>query len=175
MMLVRWMTKIMLLTTLFWVSGFYASNIFAKDSFPLITYKCDKAKDILLVTNTLLKDGKEKTFEYSDADGTYSPWNMVTIKDNKIVDNRSIKKDCKLSSANYTIILEPQIFNKNLAGKCGAFISAAITILADDAEIQERKPFEFYCTANIKIITGVKIIGKTGEIKTRAVSRHKYY
>lgn len=174
-MLFKWISKIILLNGLFWVSCLYMSNTFAKDSFPLITYKCDKAKDILLVTNTLLKDGKEKTFKYSDADGTYSPWDMVTIKNNIITNSSSIKKECQLSSAKYTITLDPQIFNHDLNGKCGSTISTAITILANDEQILERKAFEFYCTANVKIITGIKIIGKTGEIKTKAVARHKYY
>lgn len=174
-MLPRTTSKITLLTALFWGSSFYASNVFAKDSFPLITYKCDTAKDVLLVTNTLLKDGKEKGFKYSDADGTYSPWDMVKIKNNKIIDSRSIRKDCKLSAANYSIILEPQIFNNRLDGFCGAVVSTAITILANDEVIKERKAFEFHCSGNTKIITGVKVIGKTGEIKIRAVPRHKYY
>ncbi|MCW8831195.1 MAG: hypothetical protein OQK32_06720 [Gammaproteobacteria bacterium] len=161
--------------TLLWVSCFYTSNTLAKDYFPLITYQCDTAKDILLVTNTLLKDGKEKDFKYSDADGTYSPWDMVTLKNNTITDTSSIKKECKLSGATYTVILEPQIFNYDLTGQCGANISTAITILSNNTEIQERKPFEFYCTGNIKIITGIKVIGNTGEIKTRKTPRHKYY
>ena len=168
-------SKLMLLIPLSLASSLWAPNTFAKDSFPLITSNCDTAKNIFLVTNTLFKDGKEKTFKYSDADGTYSPWDMVKIKDNKIIDSSSIKKDCKLSSAKYTAILEPQIFNHNLDGKCGAVISTAITILADGEELQERKSFEFHCTGNTKIITGVKVIGKTGEIKIRAVPRHKYY
>lgn len=179
-MFYRWMSKIILLSTLFWTSAILATNAVNKDSYPLITYECDPAKDILLVTNVLLKDGKEKGFKYSDADGTYSPWDMVTIKNNNIVDSRSIKKECQLSSAKYTIILEPQVFNPKLSnqkldGFCGATISTAITILSNNAEIMERKPFEFYCSGNTKIITGIKIIGKTGEIKTRKVPRYKYY
>ena len=174
-MFLKWISKMILLNILFWTLALFASNSYAKDSFPLITYECDKAKDILLVTNTLLKDGKEKTFKYSDADGTYSPWDMVTIKGNIIIDSRSIKKECQLSSAKYTITLNPQIFNHDLNGKCGSTISTAITILANDEQILERKPFEFYCTGNVKIITAIKVIGKTGEIKTRAVARYKYY
>lgn len=174
-MFFKWISKIILLNALFWVSGLYVSNTFAKDSFPLITYKCDKAKDILLVTNTLLKDGKEKTFIYSDADGTYSPWDMVTIKNNIIVSSGSVTKECQLSSAEYVIILEPQIFNRNLEGKCGSTISTTITILSNNIEVMERKAFEFYCTGNAPIITGIKVIGKTGEIKTKAVTRYKYY
>jgi hypothetical protein len=158
-----------------WASSFYASNTFAKDSFPLITYECNTAKDFLLVTNTLLKDGKEKNFKYSDADGTYSPWNWVEIKDNKIVDSSSIKKECQLSSAKYTVVLEPQIFNHELDGMCGATISTAITIVSNNVEIMERKAFEFHCSGNTQIITGVKVVGKTGEIKTRTEPRYKYY
>lgn len=168
-------SKATLLTALLWVSGIYTSNLLAKDSFPLITYECDTAKDILLVTNTLLKDGKEKDFKYSDADGTYSPWDWVTIKDNKITDSSSIKKECKLSGAKYTIILEPQVFNSNLDGFCKNIISTAITILSNSEVIKERKAFEFHCVGNTKIITGIKVIGKTGQIKIREVPRHKYY
>ena len=174
-MLLRWSSKITLLVSLFGFSSLSASTDFTKDVHPLITYKCDTEKDILLVTNILLKDGKEKNFQYSDSDGTYSPWDMVEIKDNQIIDSRSIKKECQLGSAKYSIILEPQIFNNNLDGKCGATISTAITILSNNKELQERKAFEFYCTGNTKIITGVKVIGKTGEIKIREVPRYKYY
>ena len=168
-------SKIILLTALFWVSNFHVSNAFARDNYPLVTYKCDKAKDILLITNSLLKDGKGETFKFSDTDGTYTPWDMVTIKNNKIVDSSSITKECKLSSANYSVILEPQIFNSNLDGFCKNIISTAITILANDEVIKERKAFEFHCVGNTKIITGVKVIGKTGKIKIREVPRHKYY
>ena len=48
-------------------------------------------------------------------------------------------------------------------------------ILADNKEIQERKAFEFHCSGNTKVITGIKVIGKTGKIKIRAVPRYKYY
>ncbi len=179
-MFLRITSRIILLTSLFWAPGILATNAVNKDSYPLITYECDTAKDIILVTNTLLKDGKEKGFKYSDADGTYSPWDMVIIKKNTIIDSKSIKKICKLSSAEFTIILEPQVFNPKLAnqkldGFCGSTISAAITILSDNEEILERKAFEFHCSGNTKIITGIKVIGKTGEIKTKKVPRYKYY
>ncbi|MDH3342294.1 MAG: hypothetical protein OEM07_01065 [Gammaproteobacteria bacterium] len=179
-MLYRVISKIILLGSLFWVSGALATNAVNKDSYPLITYKCDVKKDILLVTNSILKDGKEIGFKYSDTDGTYSPWDMVTIEDNVITDTSSIKKECKLSSGAYTIVLEPQVFNPRLSdqkldGFCGATISTAITIVFKNVEIQERKPFEFHCSGNTKVITGVKIIGETGEIKFREVPRYKYY
>lgn len=168
-------SKTVLLAGLFWASFCCASNALAKDSFPLITYECNSAKDFLLITNTLLKDGKEKNFNYSDAEGTYSPWDLVEIKDNNIVDVRSIKKECQLSSAKYTVIIEPQIFTRELDGICGANISTALTILANNIEVMERKAFEFHCSGNTQIITGIKVMGDTGEIKTRTEPRYKYY
>lgn len=169
-MLLKTMSKLTLLIVLFWTS-----SIFAKDTFPLITYECNSAKDFLLVTNTLLKDGKEKDFKYSDTDGTYSPWDMVKIKDNKIIDSSSVKKECQLSSVKYTVILEPQIFTHSLDGVCGATLSTAITIMTNNEIIQDRRAFEFHCRGNVKVITGLKVIGKTGEIKIRAVPRYMYY
>lgn len=179
-MLINTASKLILLFCLFWASNTLATNAVNKDSYPLITYKCDKAKNFLLITNRLLKNGDEKGFKYSDADGTYSPWDMVAIKKDSIIDTSSIKKECKLSSATFTIIFEPQVFNPQLSnqklnGFCGATISTAITILKNDEVIQERKAFEFHCSGNTKVITGVKVMGKTGKIKIRAVPRHKYY
>ena len=179
-MFLRTITKTILLMAVFSTSSALATNAVNKDSYPLITYKCDTDKNILLITNTMLKGGQEKDFKYSDEDGTYSPWDMVTIKNNTITDSKSVKKECKLKSAQYTVVLEPQVFNPKLAnqqldGFCGATISAAVTIVSDDIELLERKALEFHCSGNTKIITGIKLIDKTGEIKIREVPRHKYY
>lgn len=174
-MLIKMTSKLTLAITLTIASGLWSSTSFAKDYFPLITYQCDQAKDLILVTNKLLKDGEEKSFKYSDADGTYSPWDLVEIKNNVIVDSKAITKTCKLSSGEYTVVLEPQIFNHDLTGMCGANISTAITVLSKNVALLERKAFEFHCSGNTKIITGIKVIGKTGEIKTREVPRYKYY
>ena len=100
-MFFRMISKIVLLIPLFWASNILATNAVNKDSYPLITYKCDTDKDILLVTNSLLKDGKHKGFKYSDAEGTYSPWDMVKIKNDTIIDTGSIKKECKLNTAHF--------------------------------------------------------------------------
>ena len=179
-MLIKITSKLLFLIPLLWLPNALASNAVGKDSYPLITYKCDTASDTLLITNSILKNGAEIDFNYSDEEGTYSPWDMVKIKNNNIVDTISIIKECQLSSGKYTIVLEPQVFNPKLTdqkldGFCGATISAALTIVNDDIEVMERKAFEFHCSGNTKIITGVKLIGKTGEIKLRRVPRHKYY
>lgn len=189
-MFLRMASKIMLLISLCWVANALAAdaleadtpatNAIGKDSYPLITYKCDPASDTVLITNSILKNGAEIGYNYSDEDGTYSPWDMVKIKNDTIIDSGSIKKECRLSTATYTIVLEPQVFNPKLSGQkldgfCGATISAAATILTGNTEILERKSFEFHCSGNTKIITGIKVIGKTGEIKIRRVPRHKYY
>ncbi|MDH5711784.1 MAG: hypothetical protein OEZ15_09000 [Gammaproteobacteria bacterium] len=168
-------SKSVLLISMSLTSCLWTSGSFAIDHYPLITYQCDQTKDIVLITSRLLKGGEEKTFKFSDADGTYNAWDLVKIKDNTIIDSSTIIKDCVLSTGQYRVVLEPQIFNHDLAGFCGANISVAITVLKNNVEIMERKPFEFHCSGNTKIITGVKIMGSSGDIKIRDVPRHEYY
>ena len=66
---------------LFSITAFYAVTASAEDSiiYPLITYKCNPAADIITLTNTLLKGDEGASYKYSDAEGTYSPWDLVDI------------------------------------------------------------------------------------------------
>ncbi len=147
--------------------------------YPLLTYECDQAADMMLVTNSLLKGEQAKTFQYSDAEGTYSPWNMVELEEQdnstKIVKTSNLVKTCTLSSGTYTATLEPQLFGRDLSGRCGASISNAITIDFDDVEILERTPFENFCHGNAPVIIRVVTFGKTGEVKIKRIPRYKFY
>ena len=86
----------------------------AEALYPLITYKCDADADILTITNSLLKGDLSANFQYSAKDGTYSPWDMVEIAhktdSTRIIKSTKVTNNCKLSSGEYTITLEPQIF-----------------------------------------------------------------
>ncbi|MBE9568060.1 MAG: hypothetical protein IMF14_05140 [Proteobacteria bacterium] len=147
--------------------------------YPLITYKCDPSADIITLTNSLLKGDEGASYEYSDEDGTFSPWNMVEISQTsertRIIKTRKITRTCKLSSGEYTITLEPQVFSRNLKGTCGAAISSAFTITYDGIDIKERTPFEDFCRGNSPIITRVTVFGKTGEVKVKRIARYKFY
>jgi hypothetical protein len=153
--------------------------IAAEKMYPLISYKCDADADIIEITNSLLKNGQGANFKYSDEDGTYSPWDMVEIAQKsdatRIIRTNKITRVCNLSSGDYTIEIEPQVFNKDLNGRCGASISGAVTILHDGIELLERTAFEDYCHGNAPIITRITVFGKTIEYKIKRIAKYKFY
>ena len=173
------MTKLKVLIFSFAATAYMAEATAAEAIYPLITYKCNVEADIITLTNSLLKSDEGAAFNYSDEDGTYSPWNLVEIdrraEHTRIVKTKKVVKKCTLSSGEYTITLEPQIFSRNLNGTCGATISSAFTVSFDGFDIKERTPFEDYCRGNSPIITRVTVFGKTGEVKTKHIARYKFY
>lgn len=173
------MIRTRLLILSFVTAVFVNSPHAAESVYPLISYKCSPEDDILTLTNSLLPSEEGTSYNYSDEDGTYSPWNLVEIdrrpEGTRIVRTRKVTNICKLSSGGYTIILEPQVFSRNLSGTCGASISSAFTVIFDGIEIQQRTPFEDYCQGNSPVITRVTVFGKTGEVKIKHVPRHKFY
>ena len=173
------MTNLKVLIFSFAATAYMAGATAAEAIYPLITYKCNVEADIITLTNSLLKSDEGAAFNYSDEDGTYSPWNLVEIdrraEHTRIVKTKKVVKKCTLSSGEYTITLEPQIFSRNLNGTCGATISSAFTVSFDGFDIKERTPFEDYCRGNSPIITRVTVFGKTGEVKTKRIARYKFY
>jgi len=173
------MSRLTLLTIFFAASVYMANASASETMYPLVTYKCDSDADIITLTNSLLKSSEGASYKYSDEDGTYSPWDMVEInrraEHTRIVKTRKIIKTCKLSSGEYTITIEPQVFSRNLNGTCGASISSAFTVTFDGIDLKERTPFEDYCRGNSPIITRVTVFGKTSEVKIKRIPRYKFY
>ena len=173
------MTRLKLLMLSFATTAYMADTTAAEAIYPLITYKCDTEADIITLTNSLLKSDEGAAFNYSEEDGTYSPWNLVEIdrrpERTRIVKTKKIIKTCVLSSGEYTVTLEPQIFSRNLGGTCGATISSAFTVSFDGFDIKARTPFEDYCRGNSPIITRATVFGKTGEVKIKRLPRYKFY
>jgi hypothetical protein len=158
----------------------WAGSVYAADTNrPLITYECDTDADILTITNSLLKGSKGANFRYSAEEGTYSPWDMVEIAretdSTLIIKSTKVTNICKLSSGEYTVILEPQIFSKDLGGSCGEAISGAVTIVFNEVELLERTAFEDFCHGNTPIITRITVFGKTGEYNIKRIAKYKFY
>ena len=173
------MSNMRLLTLLF-VAITHASSAFSTDKIhPLVSFKCSPEADIVTLTNSLLSGEEAATFKYSDIEGTFSPWDLVEIDHStertRIVKTQKVTKTCKLSSGDYTITLEPQVFSRNLKGACGESISSAFTVTYDGIDIQERTPFEDFCRGNSPIITRVTVFGNTREIKIKRIPRFKFY
>ncbi len=173
------MTKLRLLILFLTATTFAAGAYTSETIYPLVTYKCNPEADIITLTNTLLKSDEGASFKYSDEDGTYSPWDLVEIdrktERTRIIRTKKITKTCALSSGEYTITIEPQVFSKTLSGTCGASISSAFTITFDGIDIKERTPFEDFFRGNSPIITRVTVFGKTSEVKIKRIARHKFY
>ncbi len=167
-------------TICLFISVAYSAGASAAETiYPLVTYKCNPVDDIITLTNSILKGEEGASYKYSDEDGTYSPWDLVEITRNtkrtRIVRTKKITKTCTLSSGDYTITIEPQIFSRDLSGTCGASISSAFTITLDDFDIKGRTPFENYCQGNAPIITRVTIFGKTSGVKIKRIAKYKFY
>jgi len=169
-------TNKLLILALFWAQGAIATE---KAVYPLITYKCNPDSDTALITHSSLKNDEGKKYNYSDANGTYSPWNLVEIDESpdrsRIVKTSKLVKTCKLSSGVYTLTIEPQLFGRDLKGRCGATISTALTITYDGIDILERTPFENFCQGNAPIIIRVTTFGKTSEVKIKRIAKYKFY
>jgi hypothetical protein len=158
----------------------YMTGVSAGDAiYPLVTYKCDPEADIITLTNSLLKSDEGASYHYSDKDGTYSPWDLVDINRRanrtRIVRTKKITKTCTLSSGEYTITLEPQVFSRNLDDVCGASISSAFSVKHNGIDILQRTPFEDYCRGDSPIITRVTVFGKTGKAKIKHIPRYEFY
>lgn len=170
----RFVANIFISLALFWGSCAAAETIY-----PLVTYKCNTGSDTAVITNSLLKDGTGEGYNYSDENGTYSPWDLVEIdrsnNNSKIVKTSQLVKTCKLSSGEYTFTLEPQLFGRDLSGRCGASISTALTVTHDGIDILERTPFENFCFGNAPVIIRVTAFGKTGEVKITKIPKYKFY
>jgi len=145
----------------------------------LVTYSCDTSADIITLTNSILDSKDGAKYHYSDIDGTYSPWNLVDIEQknnhSRIIRTKKIIKTCTLSTGQYTVTLEPQIFNRDINSECGASISSAVTISYNGIDIQERTPFEDYCRGNAPIVTRITVFGRTSEVKIKRVPRYKFH
>ena len=167
--------SILLRIALFWMTAAGASDTM----FPLITLKCDADADVLTITNTLLESGSDAAFDYSAEDGRYSPWDMVEVAretdSTRIIKSTKTTTNCWLSSGEYTIVLEPQIFSHDLGSRCGENISGAVTVRHQGTEILGRTAFEEHCDGNIPVITRITVFGKTAAYKIKRIPRHRFY
>ena len=147
--------------------------------YPLITFKCDTEADVLTITNSLLKGEAGAEFNFAREEGAYSPWDMVTIAhrsdSTRIIKSTKATNRCHLSSGEYVVILEPQIFSKDLDSRCGEMISGAVTVVHQGTEILERTAFEEFCHGTVPVITRVTVFGKTAEYKIKRIPKSKFY
>ena len=160
--------------------GIFSLPVLADEAFPIITFTCDKASDVVKIKNEVRWGETGKNFQYSAKRGTFNPWNWVKVvkgvnKEQIVRPVRKVELSCQLSNGIYKIILEPKIFNRDYQASCGKKISTMVTVFRGGALLLDKKPLEEFCHGNAPIIHGVKIFGKTGKVKLYKMAKYRFY
>ena len=158
----------------------FSLPVLADEAYPVITFTCDKNKDVIKVKNEVKWGDEGRNFPFSAEHGTYNPWDWVSIEkealgESKVVPVNKVELSCQLSNGIYKVILEPKIFNSNYLGSCGRKLSAMVTVFRGGALLLDKKPLEEFCRGNAPIIRGVKVMGKTGKVKLYRIAKHRFY
>jgi hypothetical protein len=148
-------------------------------AYPIITVTCDDANDVLKIKNEVKWNEAGKNFPFSEQDGTYNPWDWVKIsvlKDTQtLIPQKELELSCQLSNNLYKIVLKPKIFNHNYTAKCGNRLSAIVTVFRGGSILVEDKALEEFCLGNSPVIRGIKVFGKSGQVKYYRIARHKFF
>ena len=157
----------------------YLPSAFADHAYPVITYTCDQKADVLKIKNEIKWGEAGKNFKFSEADGTYNPWDWVEMEDRGkrrlVRQKKSVELICELSGISYKVILEPKLFNPNYFAKCGNKISAKVSIYMGENMLLEKKALEEFCHGNAPIIRGIKVFGAKRKLKLYKIAKHKFY
>jgi hypothetical protein len=155
---------------------FTANIAMAEDVLPVVTFACSPDEDVIKIKNEVKWGEEAKAIKFSDEKGIYNPWDWVSHDANgNYVDTKVIELDCQLSNNNYKVLLKPKLFATNSSDKCGNKVSVTVSVVSGDSILLDRKDFEAFCHGNAPIIRGIKVSGKTGEIKIYQVPKYKFY
>jgi len=177
--LITAMTRCILLICL-GLFSFYGKLVLAEDmAYPIITITCDDKNDVLKIKNEVKWNEAGRDFPFTAENGTYNPWDWVRISDansqKTIIEKKELELACQLSNNLYKIVLKPKIFNPNYTGKCGNRLSATVTVFRGGSLIIDNKPLEEFCLGNAPVIRGIKVFGKSGQVKYYKIARYKFY
>lgn len=152
----------------------------AEDMYPVITYECNTAENVLKIKNEVKWDEEGRNFKYSAADGTYNPWDWVDVvkvaEGGKLINKKPpLELSCQLGKFTYRVVLEAKVFNRNYDGNCGNRLSVIASIFRGGNLLVDSKEFESFCHGNAPVVRGIKITGDTGEVKIVTVPKHQFY
>ena len=142
----------------------------AGDSNKYIHYACDQLQGRITISY------KNSDYEMNIADRNshishyWNLWELVSTDESNevIIGLHTIEKTCVLKEQTYSILFRPVPGNSNIFGRCGSFITAAVTIVKNGKVIEDRQ-FEADCQdINTPIITKlvIKAEDKLPQIET---------
>ena len=152
----------------------------AEEAYPVITYECNTAENVLKIKSEVMWDEEGRNFKYSAAAGTYNPWDWVDIvkvaEGGKLINKKPpLQLTCQLGRFTYRILLEAKVFNRNYDGNCGNRLSIIATIYRGGTLLVDNKEFESFCHGNAPVVRGIKISGDTGEVNVVTVPKFQFY
>lgn len=146
---------------------------------PIISFTCDKANNILKLKNEVKWGEAGKYFPFNSEQGTYNPWDLVNIEQREgvltVVEISQWHFKCELSGFEYTLNIRPKIFNADYNGTCGRRLSVSVSVYKGAAEILKDKSMVEFCHGNAPVLRGIKIAGGSSDVKQYKVSRARFY
>jgi hypothetical protein len=114
---------------------------------PSVGITCDRHANLIRL-NYLWRD--YAGFELPDAKEWISTSTLVTVEGADTERPRwkakaPITRKCQIGGKSYVVMVEPHIYSHNLQGRCGAGISAAVSVKQAESLIVKRTPFHTDC------------------------------
>ena len=145
------------------------------DSFYVATtFECDKTNDRMVA---------RYYGEYNDAGKAMlerlgieaiDPWTLIEVTNDHISKESIIEKHCELSDGRYDIEIGPAPGNRNIQGRCGAFMSARVVIRKGDHTLYDGA-FEQDCHGDYPVRTQVSWKPGSREAQIIEVPHEKFY
>lgn len=146
---------------------------------PIITFLCDQQNNVLKLKNEVKWGDAGKSYPFNEPQGTYNPWDLVTIEDQYgsqiVVEKTSWDLRCNLSGFEYSIIVKPKIFNTDYNGSCGDRLSVIISVYKGSEELLLDQPMVEFCRGNAPILRGIKIQGGSSRVQKYEVPPALFY
>jgi len=146
---------------------------------PILSFACDQQNNVLKLKNEVKWGDSGKNFPFNKAQGTYNPWDLVSIEkrhgSQMVVEKTRWDLRCNLSGFEYSIIIKPKIFNSDYHGSCGDRLSVIISVYKGSVELLVNKPMVEFCRGNAPILHGIKIQGGSSRVQKYEVPPALFY
>ena len=121
----------------------------------IVGYRCDRAKDQLVLTYESAGDGADEVVRASRSQDRWNPGSLIaSMKDaDHIGTLKSVTKQCRLSDGKYKVTISPVPGNLNVQGRCGAWTTAAVNVFNGSKRILDQYQFEADCHDTVSPIT----------------------
>ena len=134
----------------------------------LVSYECDRRSDSLVLRYEAIDDSDSKQRRLNP--DQWNPWSLISkmADENHIGRLRTVEKRCRLSDGKYDITISAVPGNYNIQGRCGAWMTASVSVRKGKQIILQDYPFERDCVSEDPITTRISI--KAGDSQPHFVA-----